>query len=60
MADLLFALGAVLAVEGLLLAMAPERMRRLLETMEAVGPERLRLYGLGAATLGVALLALSR
>jgi len=59
-ADLLFAVGAVLAVEGLLLAMAPDRMKRLLEAMEEIGPERLRLFGLGAATVGVALLALSR
>ena len=60
MRDLFFALGAVLAVEGLLLALAPDRMKRLLETMEEIGPERLRLFGLAAATVGVLILAVVR
>ncbi|MEO0681886.1 MAG: DUF2065 family protein [Pseudomonadota bacterium] len=60
MRDLLFALGAILAVEGLLLATAPERLRTLLETMEAYGPERLRLAGLAAAAAGVAVLLVVR
>jgi uncharacterized protein YjeT (DUF2065 family) len=58
--DLLFAAGAVLAVEGFLLAMAPDRLRALLATMDEIGPERLRLFGLGAAAIGVALIALTR
>lgn len=60
MNDLVFALGAVLAVEGLLLAIAPSRMEQLLETMRALGPERLRYAGLAAAIAGTLLLALSR
>lgn len=60
MRDLLFALGAILAVEGLLLATAPDRLRRLIETMEEVGPERLRWFGLSAAAAGVVLLLLVR
>ena len=58
--DLLFALGVILAVEGLLLATAPDRLRKLLEMMEELGAERLRWYGLGSAAVGVALLALAR
>jgi len=58
--DLLFAAGAVLAVEGFLLALAPDRMRKLLETMDEIGPERLRYFGLAAAAIGVALIALTR
>jgi uncharacterized protein YjeT (DUF2065 family) len=57
MRDLIFALGAILAAEGLLLAIAPERMERLLETMQEFGPERLRYAGLAAAILGTGLLA---
>jgi len=49
-----------LAVEGLLLATAPERLRSLLETMEDYGPERLRYAGLAAAAAGVALLLFVR
>ena len=60
MRDLIFALGAILAVEGLLLALSPHRMRTLLETMEAFGPERLRYAGLACATAGVAILAMVR
>ncbi|MEM1313889.1 MAG: DUF2065 domain-containing protein [Pseudomonadota bacterium] len=60
MRDLIFALGAILAVEGLLLATAPNRMRALLETMDAIGPERLRYAGLAFAAVGVAVLALAR
>lgn len=60
MRDLLIAIGAILAVEGLLLATAPHRMRTLLETMDAIGPERLRYAGLAFAAAGVAILALAR
>ncbi|MEM6742370.1 MAG: DUF2065 domain-containing protein [Pseudomonadota bacterium] len=60
MRDLLFTLGAVLAVEGLLLAISPQRMRALLETMETFGPERLRYAGLVFAAVGVAILAMAR
>jgi hypothetical protein len=60
MRDLIFALGAILAAEGLLLAMAPRRMEQLLEFMREMGPERLRYAGLGAAILGTVLLTLAR
>ncbi|MGM0585996.1 MAG: DUF2065 domain-containing protein [Pseudomonadota bacterium] len=60
MRDLVFALGAILTAEGLLLAIAPGRMERLLETMRELGPERLRYAGLAAAILGTALLTFAR
>ncbi|MGR3782944.1 MAG: DUF2065 domain-containing protein [Albimonas sp.] len=60
MRDLLFALGAILAVEGLLLATAPQRLERLLEMMREWGPERLRYAGLACASVGVAMLLLVR
>ncbi|MAS45545.1 MAG: hypothetical protein CML46_07420 [Rhodobacteraceae bacterium] len=59
MRDLIFALGAILAAEGFLLAIAPDRMERLMETMRLMGPERLRYAGLLAAALGVGLIALA-
>ncbi len=58
MRDLLFALGAILAVEGLLLATSTNRLEQLLELMRDWGPERLRYAGLACATAGVALLML--
>ncbi|MDF2232931.1 DUF2065 domain-containing protein [Albimonas sp. CAU 1670] len=58
MRDLLFALGAILAVEGLLLAISPARLETLLEMMRDWGPERLRYAGLGCATLGTVILLL--
>lgn len=59
MRDLLFALGAILAVEGLLLAIAPERLKTVLETMAEYGPDRLRIVGLVAAIIGTAILTLA-
>ena len=59
MRDLLFALRAILAVEGLLLAIAPERLKTVLEAMADYGPERLRIAGLAAAIVGTGILTLA-
>lgn len=60
MRDLAFALGAILAVEGLILAIAPNRLETLLETVREIGPERLRYAGLGFAVVGTVIVALAR
>ena len=43
----------VLAVEGLLYAIAPDAVRRALGRLAALPPEQLRLGGLVAAALGI-------
>lgn len=60
MSDLLLGLGFVAIVEGLLLALAPGRLGQALAALDALGPDRLRLGGLAAVALGVALIALAR
>ena len=54
-ADLLMGVAVVLAVEGLVYAVAPAAMQRALASLVAAPPERLRIGGLVAAVIGVAL-----
>ena len=49
---LLPALALVLVIEGLVLALLPGRLGDALRLLEAQPPERLRTFGLGAASLG--------
>jgi uncharacterized protein len=58
--DLLFGLGFVAIVEGLLLALAPGRVREALETIARMDGEHRRLVGLLAMTGGIALVWLAR
>jgi uncharacterized protein YjeT (DUF2065 family) len=58
--DLLFGLGLVAIVEGLVLSLAPARLREMLELLEQLDVERRRLLGLLAVTAGVALVWLGR
>ncbi len=61
MADaLLLGLGLVAIIEGLALALAPARMREALEAIARMDPERRRLVGLLAVTVGIALVWASR
>jgi len=52
--DLLQAVAVVLAIEGLLYAVAPGAMRRALTVLSAAPEDRLRLGGLAAAAAGLA------
>lgn len=54
------ALGLVLSVEGLVLALAPSHVERALAWLAAQGRDRRRAIGLGALALGVALVWLTR
>jgi len=54
------ALGLVLAVEGLVLALAPRRVEDALRALASLTVENRRLVGLGALALGVALVWLFR
>ena len=58
MSDAVLALGLVLAVEGLVLALAPRRLEDALRVLASLGLDQRRLIGLGALTLGVVLVAL--
>jgi uncharacterized protein YjeT (DUF2065 family) len=52
----LLGLGLVLIAEGLALALAPSRIEQVLTFLASQPPERLRLIGLLAVTMGLLLL----
>jgi hypothetical protein len=54
------AIGLVLAVEGLVLALAPRRIEDALRVLLSLSEDRRRLIGLGALALGVLLIWLAR
>lgn len=56
---LLMAVGLLLCLEGLVLALAPSRIEDLLEALRALPIEARRLLGLIALVAGMALFALS-
>jgi uncharacterized protein YjeT (DUF2065 family) len=56
----LLAIGLVLSLEGLVLALAPSRIDTLLEMLRQMPVETRRNLGLGALALGVALIWLAR
>ena len=55
MSRLILALGLVLAVEGLVLALAPRRIEDALRLIASLGLDQRRTIGLLALALGVAL-----
>lgn len=55
MSLLLLALGLVLVVEGLVLALLPARLDAILALVASLGPQRRRAIGLAALAAGVAL-----
>jgi uncharacterized protein YjeT (DUF2065 family) len=58
--ELLLGLGMVAIIEGLVLALAPTRLREALELVRNLPPEQLRLVGLLALTIGVGLVSLAK
>jgi uncharacterized protein YjeT (DUF2065 family) len=58
--DLWTALAMVLVIEGVLYALFPEGMKRIMAQMLSVPPSMLRIAGLVAACLGVAVVYLAR
>lgn len=60
MSFVLLAIGLVLAVEGLVLALAPRRIEDALRLILSLGVDRRRMIGLGALALGVLLVWLAR
>jgi hypothetical protein len=54
MSEALFtAIGLVLVIEGLLYALVPGQLRRMLAAMEQFSDDQLRLGGVGAIAVGV-------
>ena len=60
MSDLLTALALVLVIEGIAYALAPDGMRRAAAAAAALPAAQLRIGGLAAAVLGVALVWIIR
>ena len=60
MSDFLTALGLAFVIEGVLYALFPGPMRRIVERLTAEPERTLRLAGLGAAAAGVGLVWLVR
>lgn len=60
MTMILLALGLVLVVEGLVIALAPSRMEDLLALVARLSLDQRRGLGLAAVAIGVVLIALSR
>lgn len=60
MSHLVLALGLVLAIEGLVLALAPRRIEDALRFLASLGLDQRRLIGLGALAFGVMLVWLAR
>ncbi|MGE4610430.1 MAG: DUF2065 domain-containing protein [Paracoccaceae bacterium] len=58
--DILFGLGFLAIVEGLVLALAPSRLEQVLEILRQIGSERTRTLGLVIMTGGVLLVWLTR
>ena len=60
MSDLVAALGLAVAIEGILYALFPDGMRRMMERALALSPQVIRATGLVAALIGVGLVWLAR
>jgi len=53
LADLVAAIGLVFVIEGLLFAIAPDRLKSMLSVIEATPKETLRTLGVVAIAIGV-------
>ncbi|WP_460274648.1 DUF2065 domain-containing protein [Celeribacter sp. ULVN23_4] len=60
MSFLILAVGLVLCMEGLVLALAPSRLEEALKAFSELPLSTRRLIGLGAMAIGVVLVALAR
>ena len=60
MSAVVLAIGLVLVIEGLALALAPSRIEELLAVFAAMSRDQRRKLGLAAVTIGVLIVALAR
>ncbi len=54
--ELLFGLGFVAVIEGLVLALAPSHLEQVLEMLRRMGTEAMRYIGLASVAVGVLLI----
>jgi uncharacterized protein len=59
-ADLLTALGLVLVIEGLLYALVPAHLKVMMQTVQKLSDDQLRIGGVAAMATGVAAVWLVR
>ena len=60
MTEFLMALGLVFVIEGLLYALVPRHLKRMLQSMRELSDDQLRVGGLSAVALGVVIVWLVR
>jgi hypothetical protein len=60
MSEIVVALGLVLVIEGLLYALVPEQLKRMLVMLVEIPPDTLRMAGLAAAGAGVVVVWLAK
>lgn len=60
LSDLAVAFGLMLVIEGILYAVAPEAMRRLLDTVLKQPEQSIRIAGLATAGAGLVVVVLAR
>jgi uncharacterized protein YjeT (DUF2065 family) len=60
MQTVLYGIGLVLVVEGLVLALAPSRIEEALDFLRSLSAEQRRVLGLAALAVGVVLIWLAR
>lgn len=60
MLTLITAIGFVLVFEGLVFALAPNRLEDLIEALSQLSPDTRRMFGLVAVACGVGLLWLAK
>ena len=58
--ELLMAFGLVFVIEGLLYALVPGHLKRMLRTMQELSDDQLRMGGVSAIAFGVAIVWLVR
>lgn len=59
-AEFLMALGLVFVIEGLLYALVPSHLKRMLQKMRELSDDQLRMGGLSAIAFGVVIVWLVR
>jgi len=60
MATILLAIGLVLAIEGLVFALAPSRLEDVLDALRRMPVDTRRLIGMAALTIGIILISLAK
>ncbi|MEM6823758.1 MAG: DUF2065 domain-containing protein [Pseudomonadota bacterium] len=60
MGALLLGIGLVFVFEGLVFALAPNRLDDLIETIRSISPETRRIIGLSAVAVGVVFVWIAR